>query len=143
MAAIEAGWVQGEIEAAAFRHQQEVESGERVIVGVNRYTEAGDQEVELQRIDPAAERRQLERTRAYGPSGTLRRRPGRSTAVRAAARDASVESAAADARGAARVVHDRRDLQRPSRRVRDLRQPHRALISHAKVLSSHRGPPIT
>jgi len=60
--AIEQGFVQGEIEAAAFRHQQEVESGERVIVGVNRYSESAGEDVELQRIDPDAERRQLERT---------------------------------------------------------------------------------
>src|SRR5207247_1945294 len=40
VAAIEQGFVQGEIEQAAFRHQQEVESGERVIVGVNRFAEA-------------------------------------------------------------------------------------------------------
>src|SRR5947208_3461838 len=59
--AIEQGFVQGEIEAAAFLHQQEVESGTRVIVGVNRFTEAAGEEVELQRIDPEAERRQLER----------------------------------------------------------------------------------
>jgi methylmalonyl-CoA mutase N-terminal domain/subunit len=62
VAAIEQGFVQGEIEAAAFRYQQEVESGERVIVGVNRYTESAGEKVELQRIDPEAERRQLERT---------------------------------------------------------------------------------
>jgi methylmalonyl-CoA mutase N-terminal domain/subunit len=60
--AVERGFVQEEIEAAAFRHQQEVESGERVIVGVNRFTEAADEQVELLRIDPEAERRQLERT---------------------------------------------------------------------------------
>ncbi|HEY6962731.1 MAG TPA: methylmalonyl-CoA mutase family protein [Gaiellaceae bacterium] len=62
VAAIEAGFVQGEIEESAFRWQQEVESGERVIVGVNRYTAAEEAEVELHTIDPAAERRQLERT---------------------------------------------------------------------------------
>ncbi|HEX6762358.1 MAG TPA: methylmalonyl-CoA mutase family protein, partial [Gaiellaceae bacterium] len=37
VAAVEAGWVQHEIENAAFQWQQEVESGERPIVGVNRY----------------------------------------------------------------------------------------------------------
>ncbi|MFN2628592.1 MAG: methylmalonyl-CoA mutase [Gaiellaceae bacterium] len=60
--AIEQGFVQGEIEQAAFRHQQEVESGERVIVGVNRFVEPEGEQVELLRIDPDAERRQLERT---------------------------------------------------------------------------------
>jgi methylmalonyl-CoA mutase, N-terminal domain len=62
VAAIEQGFVQGEIEQAAFVHQQEVESGERVIVGVNHFAEAEEEHVELQRIDPEAERRQLERT---------------------------------------------------------------------------------
>ncbi len=62
VAAIELGFVQGEIENAAFKWQQEVESGERVIVGVNAYAAESEQEVELQAIDPEAERRQLERT---------------------------------------------------------------------------------
>jgi methylmalonyl-CoA mutase N-terminal domain/subunit len=62
VAAIEQGFVQGEIERAAFDWQQDVESGERVIVGVNRYTAESEQAVELHSIDPASERRQLERT---------------------------------------------------------------------------------
>ena len=60
--AIERGFVQREIEEAAFRYAGEVESGERVIVGVNRYEEAESEPIELHRIDPAAEKRQLERT---------------------------------------------------------------------------------
>jgi methylmalonyl-CoA mutase N-terminal domain/subunit len=62
VAAVEAGWVQNEIETSAFRWQQEVESGERTIVGVNRFVSDSASEIELQGIDPAAERRQLERT---------------------------------------------------------------------------------
>jgi methylmalonyl-CoA mutase, N-terminal domain len=62
VAAVEQGFVQGEIEEAAFRFSQEVESGERVIVGVNRYEENEAESIELQRIDPEAERRQLART---------------------------------------------------------------------------------
>ena len=62
VSAVEQGFVQGEIEEAAYRYSQEVESGERVIVGVNRYAEAEPEEIELQHIDPEAERRQLERT---------------------------------------------------------------------------------
>ncbi|HLX19417.1 MAG TPA: methylmalonyl-CoA mutase family protein [Gaiellaceae bacterium] len=60
--AIDQGFVQAEIEQAAFAWQQQVESGERVIVGVNKYMEEEPERVELQRIDPDAERRQLERT---------------------------------------------------------------------------------
>jgi methylmalonyl-CoA mutase N-terminal domain/subunit len=62
VAAVEQGFVQHEIEDAAFRWQQQVESGERVIVGVNRFGEAEEAPIELQRIDPETERRQLERT---------------------------------------------------------------------------------
>ncbi|MGH3142093.1 MAG: acyl-CoA mutase large subunit family protein, partial [Gaiellales bacterium] len=61
-AAVEQGFVQQEIEEAAFRFARDVERGERVVVGVNRYVDDGDAEVELQRIDPGIERRQLERT---------------------------------------------------------------------------------
>ena len=60
--AIEQGFVQGEIEQSAFRWQQEVESGERVIVGVNEFVAETEVPIQLQTIDPAAERRQLERT---------------------------------------------------------------------------------
>ena len=62
VAAVEQGFVQEEIEQAAFRHQQEVEAGERVIVGVNCFNEDEEEPIELHRLDPAAERRQLERT---------------------------------------------------------------------------------
>src|SRR5438067_1930165 len=62
VAAIERGFVQDEIEQAAFRWQREVEAGDRVIVGVNRFTEGEEETIELYRLDPAAEQRQLERT---------------------------------------------------------------------------------
>ncbi len=60
--AIEQGFVQREIEEAAFRFNEEVERGERVLVGVNRFSEGEEEPIELHRIDPEAERRQLERT---------------------------------------------------------------------------------
>jgi methylmalonyl-CoA mutase N-terminal domain/subunit len=62
VAAVEQGFVQREIEEAAFAYSQQVESGERVIVGVNRYEEHEPEPIELHRLDPEAERRQLERT---------------------------------------------------------------------------------
>jgi methylmalonyl-CoA mutase N-terminal domain/subunit len=62
VAAVEQGFVQGEVDEAAFRYSQQVESGERVIVGVNRYEEDETEPIELHRLDPEAERRQLERT---------------------------------------------------------------------------------
>jgi methylmalonyl-CoA mutase N-terminal domain/subunit len=60
--AIENGFVQEEIEQSAFAWQQQVERGDRVIVGVNRYAEAEAEHVELHRIDAASEQRQLART---------------------------------------------------------------------------------
>jgi methylmalonyl-CoA mutase N-terminal domain/subunit len=62
VAAIESGFVQSEIEEAAFRWQREIESGERVIVGVNAYELEDEQPITLHTIDPASELRQVERT---------------------------------------------------------------------------------
>jgi methylmalonyl-CoA mutase N-terminal domain/subunit len=62
VAAVEQGFVQGEIEQAAYLFQQQVESGERVVVGVNEFQEDAGAPIELHRLDPDAERRQLERT---------------------------------------------------------------------------------
>jgi methylmalonyl-CoA mutase N-terminal domain/subunit len=64
VAAVEAGWVQDQIEQAAFEHHRRVQSGEEVIVGVNRWTEQDERPIQLHTIDPAAERRQVERTQA-------------------------------------------------------------------------------
>jgi len=62
VAAIEAGFVQREIEDAAFEHERGVQTGERPIVGVNRYAEGAEDEIELHSLDPGSERRQIERT---------------------------------------------------------------------------------
>jgi len=59
--AIEQNFQQREIAEASFRYQSEVERGERVVVGVNRYEQEDEQPVEILRIDPALERKQIER----------------------------------------------------------------------------------
>jgi methylmalonyl-CoA mutase N-terminal domain/subunit len=61
--AIEAGWIQDEIHEAAYRIQEGVESGDRVVVGVNRYPETDEEPVELLRLDPEVVRAQVERIR--------------------------------------------------------------------------------
>jgi methylmalonyl-CoA mutase N-terminal domain/subunit len=61
VAAIEAGFVQGEIEESAYRFQVAVESGERVVVGVNEFAQETEERFELHRVDPAGEQRQRER----------------------------------------------------------------------------------
>jgi methylmalonyl-CoA mutase N-terminal domain/subunit len=57
---IEQGWFQQQIAASAMRQQRDIESGERVIVGVNDFIE-GSQAIEIDtlRIDPEVERRQV------------------------------------------------------------------------------------
>src|SRR6187397_1675265 len=61
VAAIEAGFVQGEIEESAYRFQAAVESNRKVVVGVNEFSQETDARVELHRVDPAGEQRQRDR----------------------------------------------------------------------------------
>ena len=65
LAAIEGGFQQRQIQESAYRVQQQIERGELVVVGVNRYRDdgAGEAKAALQRIDPEGERRQVERLR--------------------------------------------------------------------------------
>ncbi len=66
IAAIESGWMQARIAESAYRAQQAVERGERIVVGVNRFAEnQGDTEIGLQRVDERVEREQVERLAAF------------------------------------------------------------------------------
>src|SRR5437016_3061546 len=62
--AIKENFFQREIADASFRYQHEVEQKQRIIVGVNRYELEDEPEVEILRIDPALEGKQIERVRA-------------------------------------------------------------------------------
>ena len=62
--ALERGYVQQEIQNAAYEYQQKVDRGEAVVVGVNRFTVEEEKPIPIQRIDEALERRQVERLRA-------------------------------------------------------------------------------
>src|SRR5438094_827330 len=62
--AIEQNFMQREIAEASYRYQSEVERGELIVVGVNRYEVEEEQPIELLRIDPALERKQIERVQA-------------------------------------------------------------------------------
>jgi methylmalonyl-CoA mutase, N-terminal domain len=59
--AVKSGFPQREIADAAFRYQQEVESGERKLVGINAYTEGDDLDTDILRIDPEFEVEQVRR----------------------------------------------------------------------------------
>ena len=61
IAAIDAGYQQRQIQDAAYRVQREIERAERVVVGVNKFTDDEVVTPALQRIDPSLEREQVER----------------------------------------------------------------------------------
>src|SRR5689334_24097531 len=62
--AIKENFFQREIAEASFRYQSEVERKQRIVVGVNRYELDDEQPLELLRIDPALERKQIDRVQA-------------------------------------------------------------------------------
>ena len=93
--AIEQNFQQREIAEASFRYQSEVERGERVVVGVNRYEMEDEQPLEILRIDPALEQKQIERVQA----------------VRARRDSAAAEAALA--RLAEDAAHEGRNLMEP------------------------------
>jgi methylmalonyl-CoA mutase N-terminal domain/subunit len=64
IAAIKENFFQREIAEASFRYQTEVESGQRVIVGVNRYEDPDEKEIEILAIDRALEQKQVDRVQA-------------------------------------------------------------------------------
>ena len=111
VAAIEAGCVQGEIEESAFRFQSGVESGSRLIVGVNRVQQESDAHVELHRVDPGG------RAAAAGthrPCARRAQRRGGGGGTRRRSRDSGRHGQPPPPapRGAARALHGRRDLRR-------------------------------
>ena len=64
MKAIEQGFVQQEIQNAAYDVQQKIDRGEMIVVGVNRFAAQQEKPVPIQRIDEMLERKQVERVRA-------------------------------------------------------------------------------
>lgn len=63
--AVEVGFPQKEISEAAYQFQLDFDSKEQCIVGVNKYTEGGEQEIPTLKIDHAAEKKQVERIKAF------------------------------------------------------------------------------
>jgi methylmalonyl-CoA mutase N-terminal domain/subunit len=84
--AIETGYIQNEIQNAAYEWQRAVESGERIIVGVNRFQKDGERPPATFRIDPAIERAQVERLRQVRASRSASAVADRLAALEQAAR---------------------------------------------------------
>ena len=63
--AIERGWVQREIAESAYRYQREVEDRTRLVVGVNAFQERAPVAVDILRVPPDLERKQVTRLRTF------------------------------------------------------------------------------
>ena len=61
--AIEKGYVQKEIQESAYRYQKEIESNERIIVGLNKFQVQEEKPKELLKVDPTVRDQQVERLR--------------------------------------------------------------------------------
>jgi methylmalonyl-CoA mutase N-terminal domain/subunit len=93
--AVKRNYPQREIADASFTLQQEIDSGERIVVGVNSFTQQDEDSIPTLRVDPALERKQIDRLQS----------------ARAKRDGAEVERALAGLRAAA--VHDKRNLMEP------------------------------
>jgi methylmalonyl-CoA mutase N-terminal domain/subunit len=100
VAAIERGFQKAEIERSAYRISQEIDAGERVVVGVNRFTVAEEDHYEPLRLDPSIGEAQCERL--------ARLRAERDQA----AVDTALEAVRAAARGSDNVLYPLRDALR-------------------------------
>ena len=89
LAAIESGRIQRQVQDAAYRTQQAIDSGEAVIVGVNRYTTDEPARIELLEIDPETERRQAAAVQAVRQSRDAAAWQGAVADLERAARDGS------------------------------------------------------
>ena len=84
--AIETGYIQNEIQNAAFDYQKAVESGARIVVGVNRFRMDNENPIPTFRLDPALEQAQIERLRQVRASRSQAEVTGRLDRLEQAAR---------------------------------------------------------
>ncbi|GAB7004707.1 methylmalonyl-CoA mutase family protein [Nocardioides sp. AN3] len=94
VACIESGWVQAQVAESAYRWRQEVESGERVLVGVNKHTTDEPDQTRVFRPDPATAQLALEDLRRH----------------RAERDEARTRAALADLLAAATAVNEGREI---------------------------------
>jgi methylmalonyl-CoA mutase N-terminal domain/subunit len=87
LAAIETGYIQEQIQDAAYAAQQAVDAGNAVVVGVNRFEDTTPASAEVFQIDPDIERRQVERVRTVRASRSHTEWRAALDAVETAARD--------------------------------------------------------
>lgn len=85
--AVEKGFPQREIAESAYQFQLMVESGDYAIVGVNKYQDQTEQEIETLHIDYAAERKQIQKLRKFKAARSKRKLAERKKALESACRE--------------------------------------------------------
>jgi methylmalonyl-CoA mutase, N-terminal domain len=86
---IETSYIQNEIQNVAYKYQRTVETGERIVVGVNRFQQEGERTVPGFRLDPALERAQVEKLQQVRASRSQSAMEQKLAALEQAARDGS------------------------------------------------------
>ncbi len=89
VAAIERGYMQREIQNAAFLYQREIETKDRIIVGVNEFTSGGEMPTDILRVNPALEEKAKERLQKIRAERNAAVARGALERVEASARDGS------------------------------------------------------
>ncbi len=128
--AIETGYVQGEIQKAAYEYQRAVERGEQIVVGVNQFVAEKEIAIPTLRIDPDIERAQVERVRAL----RARRDSAQAAANSRGGRAPRAIRRKSDARHRGRrrgLRHGRRNFRRPAARFRRVHGIRRSVRSQA------------
>ena len=110
-------FIQREIEESAASYHERYRSGQDIIVGVNKYVTDTVDDVDILRVDPEAEQRQLERLAKFKANRDQAKVEARLEDA-ARGRPRRRQPAAPDQGGAARQRLDRRGLQRDARRLR-------------------------
>ena len=128
VAAIEAGFMQGEIEMAAYAYAKAVDDGEKVVVGVNRFIDEAIEPTEVFPIDPALQRAQIERTRRVRAE---RDQP---------AVDAALADVAAAARGTQNLLVPMREALRRMATLGEVSDVLRGVFGDLPAALSRRGP---
>jgi hypothetical protein len=127
LASIESGWVQQQIHEAAYRWQREVESGDRVVVGVNRFAQDDPPTAPPFRPDPAVERARAAYLASWRAERERRRCARRSPS--SSGRTRLRVAHAADPRCAPPPRHARRGVRHDARRIRRVRAGRTARVS--------------
>lgn len=89
VSAVEQGYMQREIHQAAYETQKKIESGEEVVVGMNRFKLEDEPKPELHRIDPELQRKQIEKLETLRTTRDQHRVSARLEELRSGAKDTS------------------------------------------------------